>query len=158
MLFRSSLGVGWNWLKTKLNLNKAISDYPYIDATLRFVPNKKNLFGVVFHYSVWPPSSNYKSENIIRISPFLCHTGNPVLKSYSSYDIGINYTFIPSNRISFTAFVNTWLVGNRAAFVYEATSQGIIRTIRQPIGSFSHCNYGINVRSEEHTSELQSRI
>ena len=37
----ASLGVGWNWLKTKLNLNKAVSDYPYIDATLRFVPNKK---------------------------------------------------------------------------------------------------------------------
>lgn len=144
----ASLGFGWNWLKTKLNFNKAISDYPYIDATLRFVPNKKNLFGAVFHYSVWPPSSNYKSENIVRISPFLWHTGNPVLKSYSSYDIGVNYTFIPSNRISFTVFANSWLVGNRAAFVYEATSQGIIRIIRQPIGSFRHCNYGINVSSK----------
>lgn len=140
----ASLGIGWNWLKTRLNDNKAASNFPYIDASLRFVPNKKNSFGVMFHYSVWPPSSNYKSENIIQVSPFLWHTGNPVLKSHRSYDIGINYTFIPSNRFNFTLFTNSWLVGNRAAFVYEATTQGIIRTIQQPIGTFNHYKYGIN--------------
>lgn len=108
----------------------------------------------MFHYSVWPPSSNYKSENIIRISPFLWHTGNPVLKSHSSYDVGVNYTFISSNRISFTVFANSWFVGNRSAFVYDATSQGVIRTIQQPIGSFSHYNYGINVS----TKHLDGRL
>ncbi len=140
----ASLGFGWNWLSTELNDNKTVSDYPYADASLRFVPNRRNSFGAVFHYSVWPPSSNYKSENIIQVSPFLWHTGNPKLKSHRSYDIGINYTFIPSNKFNMTVFANTWLVGHRAAFVYEATSQGIIRTIRQPIGRFGHYNYGIN--------------
>lgn len=56
----ASLGFGWNWLATKLNNNKSLSDYPYIDASIYFAPNKKNSFGTVFHYSVWPPSSNYK--------------------------------------------------------------------------------------------------
>lgn len=143
----ASLGVGWNWLLTKLDDNKAISNYPYIDASMNFVPNKKNAFGAVLHYSVWPPSSNYKSANIIQISPFLWHTGNPLLKSHRSYDIGINYTFIPSNKFSMTVFANSWFVGNRAAFVYEASSEGIIRTIQQPIGKFSHYNYGINASS-----------
>ncbi|MDE6094772.1 MAG: TonB-dependent receptor family protein [Muribaculaceae bacterium] len=143
----ASLGFGWNWLATRLDNNKAISNYPYIDASLNFVPNKKNAFGAVLHYSVWPPSSNYKSENIIQVSPFLWHTGNPLLKSHRSYDIGINYTFIPSNRFNMTVFANSWLVGNRAAFVYDATSEGIIRTIQQPIGKFSHYNYGINASS-----------
>ena len=143
----ASLGIGWNWLATDLNDNKAISDYPYIDASFRFVPDRKNSFGAVFHYSVWPPSSNYKSDNIIQVSPFLWHTGNPLLKSHRSYDIGINYTFIPSNRFNMTVFANSWLVGNRAAFVYEATSEGIIRTIQQPVGKFGHYNYGINASS-----------
>lgn len=143
----ASLGFGWNWLATKLDDNKTISNYPYIDASINFVPNKKNAFGAVLHYSVWPPSSNYKSENIIQVSPFLWHTGNPLLKSHRSYDIGINYTFIPSNKFNMTVFANSWLVGNRAAFVYEATSEGIIRTIQQPIGKFSHYNYGINASS-----------
>ncbi len=43
-----------------------------------------------------------------------------------------------------TLFANSWLVGNRAAFVYEASSEGILRTIKQPIGCFRHYNYGIN--------------
>lgn len=143
----ASLGFGWNWLATRLDDNKAISNYPYIDASMSFVPNKKNAFGAVLHYSVWPPSSNYKSENIIQVSPFLWHTGNPLLKSHRSYDIGINYTFIPSNKFSMTVFANSWFVGNRAAFVYETTPEGIIRTIQQPIGKFSHYNYGINASS-----------
>lgn len=111
------------------------------------MPNKKNAFGAVLHYSVWPPSSNYKSANIIQVSPFLWYTGNPLLKSHRSYDIGISYTFIPSNKFSMTVFANSWLVGNRAAFVYETSAEGIIRTIQQPIGKFSHYNYGINASS-----------
>lgn len=43
-----------------------------------------------------------------------------------------------------TVFAYSWLVGNRAAFVYEATPDGIIRTIQQPIGFLSHYKYGIN--------------
>lgn len=142
--FSASLGFGWCWLATKLNDNRAKSDYPYLDASLRFLPNRKNSFSAVFHYSVWPPSSNYKSENIIRISPFLWHTGNPFLQSSRSYDVGVSYTFIPSNRFSMTTFANSWLTGNRAAFVYEATPEGIIRKIQQPIGKFSHYNYGVS--------------
>ena len=140
----ASFGIGWNWLSTHLNDNVSDSYYPYADASVSFVPDNKNSLGGVFHYSVWPPSSNYKSENIIHISPFLRHTGNPMLKSHGSYDFGINYTFIPSNKFNMTMFVNAWLVGNRAAFVYEATPDGILRTVRQPIGKFRHYNYGIN--------------
>ncbi|MDE7421696.1 MAG: TonB-dependent receptor family protein [Muribaculaceae bacterium] len=140
----ASLGFGWNWLSTRLNDNISDSNYPYVDASVRCVPNTRNSLGAIFHYSVWPPSSNYKSENIIHISPFLWHTGNPLLKSHRSYDIGINYTFIPSNKFNMTLFANAWLVGNRAAFVYQATPDGIVRTIQQPIGTFRHYNYGVN--------------
>ncbi|MBD5356827.1 MAG: hypothetical protein HDR88_07465 [Bacteroides sp.] len=142
--FSASFGIGCNWLATRLNDNISDSNYPYVDASVRYIPNKRNYFGVVFHYSVWPPSSNYKSENIINVSPFLWHTGNPILKSHRSYDIGVNYTFISSNKFNMTSFANTWIVGNRAAFVYEATPDGILRTIQQPIGTFRHYNYGIN--------------
>ncbi len=150
----TSFGIGWNWLATRLNDNISDSYYPYIDASVRYVPNKRNSIGAVFHYSVWPPSSNYKSENIIHVSPFLWHTGNPLLKSHRSYDIGINYTFIPSNKFYMTVFANSWLVGNRAAFVYEATPDGIVRTIQQPIGTFRHYNYGINASTNLFDSKL----
>ncbi len=53
-----------------------------------------------------------------------------------------------------TLFANSWLVGNRAAFVYEATSDGILRTIQQPIGKFRHYNYGINASTNLFDSKL----
>lgn len=140
----ATFGIGWNWLSTCLNDNILDSYYPYVDASVSYVPNNKNSLGGAFHYSIWPPSSNYKSENIIHVSPFLWHTGNPMLKSHGSYDLGFNYTYIPSNKFNMALFANAWIVGNRAAFVYEATPDGILRTIRQPIGKFRHYNYGID--------------
>lgn len=150
----TSFGIGWNWLATHLNDNISYSNYPYIDASVRFVPNNRNSFSAVFHYSVWPPSSNYKSENIIHVSPFLWHTGNPMLKSYRSYDVWMDYTFIPSNKFNMNLFAGSWLVGNRAAFVYEATPEGIVRSIQQPIGTFRHYSYGLNVSTTLFDSKL----
>ncbi|MDE6008433.1 MAG: TonB-dependent receptor family protein [Muribaculaceae bacterium] len=140
----ASLGIGWNWFSSRLNDNISDYDFPYIDASLRYVPNKRNSFDTGFHYAVWPPSSNYKSENTIQVSPFLWHTGNPLLKSHRSYDMWIAYTFIPTNKFRMNLFGSAWLTGNRAAFVYEATLDGILRTLRQPIGFFRHYNCGIS--------------
>ena len=137
-----------------LNRNKSLSDFPYVDLSVRYIPRKKHSISGVLHYSVWPPNSNYKSENIIHVSPYLWYTGNPMLKSHRSYDIGLNYTIIPSNRFNMTAFASTWMVGNRDAFVYEQTPEGIIRTIRQPIGSFLDFNYGINASVKQLDGKL----
>ena len=150
----ASLGAGWNWLLTRLNESKAVADYPYIDASLRFVPNLKNSFSTVFHYAVWPPSSNYKSVNIIQISPFLWHTGNPRLESDRSYDLGTSYTFRPHRKFNMTVFINSWFIGNRKAFVYEATPDGIIRTIQQPVGMSYHYNYGIRASVKQLDGKL----
>ncbi len=149
-----AIGFGWDIISTRLNDNRTRSDFPYLDLSCNYVPNKRNSFGAVFHYSVWPPSSNYRSENIIHVSPYMWHTGNPTLKSHRSYDIGTHYTFVPSNRFSMTVFADAWLVGNRPAFVYMPTDEGIVRTIEQPIGHFGHYHCGVNAT----TSQLDGRF
>lgn len=150
-----SIGFGWNWLVTKLNENKSHSSFPYVDATFMYVLNKKNSFDFVFHHAVWPPSSNYKSENVVQVSPYLWYTGNPKLASYRSYDIYLYYTFVPSNKFNMTVFGGTWFYGNRYAFVYEATPEGIVRTIQQPIGSYGHYISGINAKTTQLDGKLQ---
>ena len=149
-----SCGFGWCWIATKLNEKKSFADFPYVDASIRFVPNNKNSLDAIFHYSVWPPSSNYKSENIIQVSPFLFHTGNPMLKSYRCYDIGIHYNIVPNRKFWMSVFGISTLWDNRAAFVYVPTENGIIRTIQQPIGSFRNIGYGIQAS----TSQLDGRL
>lgn len=150
----ASAGLGWDWMWTSLNDTKSYSDFPYLDLSVNYAPDKRNSLGAVFHYSVWPPSANYKSENLIHVSPFLWHTGNPRLKSHRSYDIWLNYTFIPSNRFNMSVYTGAWLVGDRAAFVYEATPEGIIRTLRQPIGGFGHYNSGVKLSTRQLDGKL----
>lgn len=150
-----TLGFGWDWIKTTLNDNSSYANFPYADAFLNYSINRKNSFNTGFHYAVWPPSSNYKSENVIQVSPFMRHTGNPHLKSHRSFDFGFNYTFIPTQRFNMTAFAYAWLVGNRAAFVYKATPEGILRTIEQPIGHLSHYTYGVNASTSQLNGNLQ---
>ena len=156
----ASFGFGWNWLSTRLNTKQTNSNFPFMDASFKYTPNKRNSFNLIFHYSVWPPSSNYKSENIIQVSPVLWHTGNPFLKSYQSYDAGLNYIYVPSKKFNMSVFFNTWFVGNREAFVYKTTPEGIIRTIQQPIGSFGHYNYGISASTNQfdHQLHISGRI
>ncbi len=153
--FSGSLGFGWDWVQTALNDNEAYAAFPYADAFLNYSINRKNSFNIGFHYSVWPPSSNYKSDKVIQVSPFMRHTGNPHLKSHRSFDFGFNYTFVPTQRFNMTAFGYAWLVGNRAAFVYKATPEGILRTIEQPIGRLSHYTYGINASTTQLNGNLQ---
>lgn len=74
----------------------------------------------------------------------MSYTGNPNLVPSKSYDIDFRYTWLPNNNYSFSAFAWTWIVDDRYAYDYEATSTGILRTIKQPMGSYAQGKYGIN--------------
>lgn len=43
-----------------------------------------------------------------------------------------------------SAFAWAWIVGNRYAYDYEASSTGVLRTIKQPVGSFAQGQYGVS--------------
>ena len=88
------------------------------------------------------PSSSYRSSAIIQSNPLMSYTGNPDLISYGSYDAGLNYSFIPSNVFSLSAFASTWIVDNRYVYDYVPTETGILRTIKQPVGGYSQWTYG----------------
>ena len=88
------------------------------------------------------PSSSYRSAAIIQSNPLMSYTGNPNLVSYGSYDAGVNYSFIPSNKFSISAFASTWIVDNRYVYDYVPSETGILRTIRQPGGGYSQWTYG----------------
>lgn len=106
--FSASLGLGWSFLSTSLNSKDAFSNYPYVDVSLGYRPEPKSSVGIDFHHSTWPPSQNYKSANLIHVSPFMWHTGNPLLKAYKSYDISAYYTFLPSKKLRMSAYTGAW--------------------------------------------------
>ncbi|MCH5243061.1 MAG: hypothetical protein J1F67_11720 [Muribaculaceae bacterium] len=140
---RGHLGLGWDWDCLKFDSSVDKRNAPYIDVSLQYSPNTRHSFSAMFQYESWLPSPNLKSDQVITASPFLKYTGNPNLFPAKSYDIDFSYTWIPNNNYSLSAYAWGWIVKDSYTYVYEPAGTGILRTIKQPMGSYAQGNYGI---------------
>ena len=136
------VGFGYHWDRQKYLDYKDDSAAPWIDFSLQYAPNDLHSIRGEFHHMKSIPSSSYRSAAIIQSNPLMSYTGNPNLVSYGSYDAGVNYSFIPSDKFSISAFASTWIVDNRYVYDYVPWGTGILRTIRQPGGGYSQWTYG----------------
>ena len=142
--FYGTTGFGWDWDRLQFGEMVDKPSSPWFDISLQYGFKEKHSISTTFHYSTWQPSPSYKSGNIIQSSPLMSFTGNPNLVPSKSYDIDLRYTWLPNNNYSLSAFAWAWIVDDRYAYDYEATSTGILRTIKQPMGSFAQGRYGVN--------------
>ena len=137
------VGFGYHWDRQEYLDHKENSAAPWIDFSLQYSPNSNHSVRGEFHHMKSIPSSSYRSAAVIQSNPLMSYTGNPNLVSYGSYDAGVNYSFIPNNKFSFSAYASTWIADNRYVYDYEPTATGILRTIKQPGGSYSQWDYGV---------------
>lgn len=149
------IGIGWIWNRFGLNDIRETSSKPWVDLSLNYAFSGKSSANITFHYSTWPAEANLKSETVLQSSPLMYYTGNPALNPKKSYDIWGQYILLPTSKLKLSAFGYAWIVGNRYAYVYEARPESILRTIRQPIGSFTSVNYGVNASLSLFGSSLQ---
>lgn len=140
---RGHLEFGWDWDRLQFGSSVDRRNAPSLDISLQYSPTRKHSFSAIFQYESWLPSPNFKSDQIITASPFLKYTGNPNLFPAKSYDIDFSYTWIPNNNYSLGAYAWAWIVRDRYAYDYEADGDGVIRTIKQPMGSYAQGRYGI---------------
>lgn len=140
--FYAMAGFGYHWDRQKYLDYKDDSAAPWIDFSLQYSPNDRHSVRGEFHHMKSVPSSSYRSAAIIQSNPLMSYTGNPNLVSYGSYDAGVNYSFIPGNSFSLSAYASTWIVDNRYVYDYVPTETGILRTIRQPGGGYTQWTYG----------------
>lgn len=140
---RGHVGMGWDWDRLQFGSKIDRRNAPAFDMFLQFTPTRKHSFSAIFQYESWLPSPNFKSDQIIEASPFLKYTGNPNLFPAKSYDFDFSYTWIPNNNYNLSAYAWGWIVKDRYAYDYEADGTGVIRTIKQPMGSYAQGMYGI---------------
>ena len=134
----------WDWDRLQFGDMVDKPSTPKASLSLQYAPDDKNSLRLSASYESWLPSPGYKSDKIIDATPLMKYTGNPNLVPSKSYDFDFTYTWIPNNNFSLTAFAWAWLVGDRYVYDYEASSTGILRTIKQPMGSFAQGTYGIS--------------
>lgn len=142
--FYGLAGFGWDWDRLRFGSLTDRPSAPWLDLSLKYAFRKKHSLSTLLHYSTWAPDPSYKSENVIRATHLLSYTGNPSLVPSKSYDLGLFYKWLPSNDYSFSAFATSWIKGDRYVYDYDASSEGILRTIRQPLGRFRQSEYGVS--------------
>ena len=141
--FYGSTGIGLLWDRSAYGNIAEVSGVPWADLSLQYAFNTRHSISGEFHFSESVPSSSYRSESIVRSNPLFSYTGNPELRPYSNFDFGGNYIFIPSKKYRFSVYGTSWIVKDRYFFYYEASPDGIMRTIRQPGGTYTDVSYGI---------------
>lgn len=137
------IGLGLHWDKSSYGIYKEHSTAPWSDISVQYSFNNKNSLGIEFHFHKSIPSSSYRSSSVIKVDPLMEYTGNPSLYPYKSYDISAKYTFLPSNTFNLSLYGSSWIVQDRYVYDYEASTSGILRTIKQPMGSYAQGQYGI---------------
>ena len=140
---RGLIGFGWNWDRLQFGSSFDRRNAPSFDVSVQYSPNHRHSLSAIFRYESWLPSPNYKSNQVITASPFLKYTGNPNLFPAKSCDFDFSYTWIPDNNYSLSAYSWGWIVKDRYAYDYVADGNGVIRTIKQPMGSYAQGVYGI---------------
>lgn len=140
---RGHLGFGWVCDELRFGSSVDRRNAPSLDLSMQYSPNRRHSFSAVFQYNSWLPSPNFKSDQVITASPFLKYTGNPNLFPAKSFDFDFSYTWIPNNKYNLSTYAWGWIVKDRYAYDYEADGNGVIRTIKQPMGSYAQGRYGI---------------
>lgn len=153
-LFYCNAGVGLHWDKSSYEAYTEHSTAPWGNVALQYSFNKKNSISLDFDYRKSIPASSYRSASVVQSNPFMSYTGNPSLVPYNSLQAEGSYVFIPNNRFSFSAYGWVWMVDNRYVFCYEAGAEGILRTIRQPMGDYAQWQYGIKASTRLFNNNL----
>ncbi len=142
--FYGMVGVGFTYDRSNLGETTEKKTSPWADLSLQYAFNNKNSINAEFHHMSALPSLSYRSSAVIQSNPLMRYTGNPNLTPYKSYDFSASYQWLPNNKFSFSVFGWFFVTTNRFAYVYEASPEGILRTVRQPMGNFTQGSYGVN--------------
>ncbi len=139
----TNIGFGWDWDRLKFGDIDDKPSSPWLDLSFSYSPTQKHQASVSYSYSTWAPSQSHKSDKVIVASPLMKYTGNPALVPFDSHMINLSYYWIPDNNYTFGIYSFNWIVDNRYVFDYEATSSNVIRTIKQPLGSYFQATNGV---------------
>lgn len=149
------VGIGFTYDRSKLGDITEKNTKPWVDFSLQYSFNDKNSFDIDFHHANGVPDLSNRSSAIILSNPLMRYTGNPNLTPYKSYDLGLSYLWMPNNVLRFSVYGNGFLIDNRFAYVYEASSSGILRTVQQPVGKYWQGQYGLNASASLLEGKLQ---
>ena len=136
------LTLGWSYNRLWSGEHIDNSHSPAFGVSVQYSPNSKHSIDGHFGYDL-AGFTGGSGTAVIKENPLMSYTGNPNLTSAKSYSGNFSYTWLPCNKFNLSVWGNIWGVGNRAAYNYEASADGILRTIIQPAGKYVQGSWGV---------------
>ena len=118
----ADLGICWE--QSEINGVKNTEAYPFTHINFRYSPNSKNAMSAYFQYASSSTTIAMKASDILQENEFMYVTGNPLLKNSRHITLNLSYTWIHSNRLSLSAYINSFEMLNRQLTVYEPFDGG----------------------------------
>lgn len=147
--------LSWKWTWLGVNDVHEFQQRPTANVYAQYSPSSKHRISLRANYEQMPPGLQHRSDVVVRDSRFYAYTGNPSLRSTGWFDATLSYTFIARKNFSIGAQTAYLRAFKRYAFFYESTPDMIVRTIRQPLGSYWIANAGLNASLSLFDRKLQ---
>lgn len=132
---------GVSWEGSDINGHRYNVTYPFANMNFSYSPNSKNSFSCFLQYATNRPGIAQKTSDILKENEYMNITGNPLLKNSRNIAVNFSYSWMPSNKLSFSAFGNYLEYIDRQMMIYEPyyKGQSLLR---------SYINSGNYMRSE----------
>lgn len=153
--FYGYASLGWFWNRSSINDFHTIESSPTAAISLQYLFRQKHQVSATFRYDTWSPNASFKSENVVKQNHLMSYTGNRNLVPTKNFSVNLVYTWIPSNRFYLSASGYLWSVNHRYVYDYEASQQGLLRVIRQPMGRYYIGNFSLSATAKFLGNRLQ---
>ncbi len=138
-----NIDFGMDLERSSLNGEKSHATHPSTNINVQYVPDTKNTWSLSLIYSSSLSPVAQKVSDVLQDNEFMYLTGNPDLKSNRLIFINPSYTWLISNKFTFSAFATYFQAFERPIETYVAYKDGtaLLRTYKND-GNYSSCTVG----------------
>lgn len=129
--FYGQLSAGFAGESNKIDGVRTNSFIPLVMLNSQYAFNQKNTISISAMLNVRPVEAAEKTPDIIQENELLYKTGNPHLKNMKVSKVTVDYTWLPNNRLSLSAFTGWSRDFNRIVpiFTPDANDRIMIRNL-----------------------------
>lgn len=163
--------IGYNFRNKKISLNtdmglcwegsyingETINDvYPWTHINLQYSPTRKNVIASYFQYASNSPTISQKASDILQDNEYMYITGNPYVENARHVTFILSYTYLPSNKLSLSAYGEYFGLYDRLLTVYSPYKDGaaVIRSYTNN-GDYNSAEFGVSANLKLFDGKLQ---
>ena len=154
--FRLYSDAGFLYEKSDINGIQNADRYPFVHINLSYSPNSHHSAGAYFQFANNTPGIDSKASDLLQDNEFMYLTGNPLLENSRHITINLSYAWMPSNKLSMSAYGNFFELFDRQMTVYEPYNGGraLLRTYVNS-GNYIQGEIGVSANVKLFDSKLQ---